>query len=348
MLTHAIEKGFSLKNVRGDFGVAKIKNLVNLLCKYVSKYGYDDNLRVPISLIFAYQKFRENQHNLTDELENLFAKVDGIVSQYNYCKSDFVYAGTKTIMRQEMLNLGTVKFSTLVHNRHSVRNFDNSKRTDTLEGKIKEAINIAKYSPSACNRQAYRVHVYKGDDKKKALTDFFTELRTYGKEIREEAKQAQAKAQEAQQQAKAAQQQTKEAAQPEQQKEVVAKAKTETQQALNAAKGTKDDSNLLVRGFNFISKMVKTGAAKVKSVMGVIKQVFSKTKDQYSSPQAADWARKYIEFKTAGKGERVDDNLKIWNDNDKRLILESIKQIEAETAKVANAIDENAEGKYNI
>ena len=170
MLTHAIEKGFSLKNVRGDFGVAKIKNLVNLLCKYVSKYGYDDNLRVPISLIFAYQKFRENQHNLTDELENLFAKVDGIVSQYNYCKSDFVYAGTKTIMRQEMLNLGTVKFSTLVHNRHSVRNFDNSIRTDTLEGKIKEAINIAKYSPSACNRQAYRVHVYKGDDKKKALT----------------------------------------------------------------------------------------------------------------------------------------------------------------------------------
>lgn len=239
-------------------------------------------------------------------------------------------------------------------------NKDPNAKIEIDEAEVKKYLGLLQKRGESTNNPKIKEHIAslskkldellkaEGDAKKKALTDFFTELRTYGKEIREEAKQAQAKAQEAQQQAKAAQQQTKEAAQPEQQKEVVAKAKTETQQALNIAKGTKDDSNLLVRGFNFISKMVKTGAAKAKSVMGVIKQVFSKTKDQYSSPQAAEWARKYIEFKTTGKGERVDDNLKIWNDNDKRLILESIKQIEVESAKVANSIDENAEGKYNI
>ena len=34
---------------------------------------------------------------------------------------------------------------------------------------VREAINMAKYAPAACNRQAYRVHVYKGEEKTRVL-----------------------------------------------------------------------------------------------------------------------------------------------------------------------------------
>lgn len=168
MLTHAIEKGFSLKNVRVDFGVAKMKTLVNLLSNYIKKYGYDDNLRVPFSLIFAYQKFREDHHNMTDELRTLFLNADSLVAQTGHQRSEYTLAGTITVKRQEMINLENAGFEVLSNKRHAVRNFESFGGAD-LDGSLREAINMAKYAPSACNRQAYRVHVYKGEEKTRVL-----------------------------------------------------------------------------------------------------------------------------------------------------------------------------------
>jgi nitroreductase len=169
MLTHAIEKGFSLKNVRVDFGVAKIKTLVDLLSNYIKKYGYDDGLRVPFSLIYAYKRFREEHHNLTDELNSLFSEVDSLVLQKGCQRSDFSFAGTTIIRHHDMMNLENANFETLSNKRHAVRHFSNSGEVVDLDNALREAINMAKYSPSACNRQAYRVHVYKGEKKTRVL-----------------------------------------------------------------------------------------------------------------------------------------------------------------------------------
>lgn len=168
MLTHAIEKGFSLKNVRVDFGAAKIKTLVNLLGIYIKKYGYDDGLRVPFSLVFAYQKFREEHHNMTDEIRSMFLKVDSLIDKIGYQKSDFTLAGTVSIKQQDMINLQNAGFEVLSNKRHAVRCFESQGGAD-LDDVLREAINIAKYAPSACNRQAYRVHVYKGEEKTRVL-----------------------------------------------------------------------------------------------------------------------------------------------------------------------------------
>lgn len=168
MLTHAIEKGFSLKNVRVDFGVAKMKTLVNLLSNYIKKYGYDDGLRVPFSIVFAYQKFREDNHNMTDELRCLFSTVDTLVLQTGHVSSDFSLAGTTLIRCLDVTNLEKNCFEELVHHRHAIRNFGKSKK-DNIEVIVEKAINIAKYAPSACNRQAYRVHAYKGEEKTRVL-----------------------------------------------------------------------------------------------------------------------------------------------------------------------------------
>lgn len=169
MLTHAIEKGFSLKNVRVDFGVAKMKTLVNLLSNYIKEYGYNDELRVPFSLVLAYQTFREEHYNLTDELRYLFSIVNSLLTQTGHKTDYFSLAGTRLIKRRDVKNLENVGFEELSNNRHAIRNFGDINDEDSLEEQITEAINIAKYSPSACNRQSYRVHVYKGEEKTRIL-----------------------------------------------------------------------------------------------------------------------------------------------------------------------------------
>jgi len=52
---------------------------------------------------------------------------------------------------------GNIDFPTLAKMRHSVRNFADQPVPDDA---IASAIQVAQQSPSACNRQAWRVHVY--------------------------------------------------------------------------------------------------------------------------------------------------------------------------------------------
>lgn len=168
MLAHAIEKGFSLKNVRKDFGVAKIKQIVALLNSYVIRFGYDENLNIPVSLVYAYREFRRSNGNVTDELKDVFARFDTIVQKTGKQPEEFSQAGTITIEREKMLALEHADFQTLALSRHAIRNFG-SELGGAIYEKVREAIEIAKHSPSACNRQAYRVHIYKGEQKTNIL-----------------------------------------------------------------------------------------------------------------------------------------------------------------------------------
>src|SRR5690606_18376889 len=50
--------------------------------------------------------------------------------------------------------------------RYSIRKFADKPVDDDL---LRRAIQVARKSPSACNRQAYRIHVYSGDKKNELL-----------------------------------------------------------------------------------------------------------------------------------------------------------------------------------
>lgn len=164
MLTHSVEKAFSLPNMRVDFGVAKVKGLYTLINSYMRKYGYDESLRVPISLMFAYQEFRKKHGNLTEEINGIMNSIIISLANRGMNFEQFTAAGVIHVTRQEMLSLRDINFERLASNRYAFRNFDN-KREEISRIDIDDAINIAKKSPSACNRQAYRVHVYDGEDK---------------------------------------------------------------------------------------------------------------------------------------------------------------------------------------
>lgn len=166
MTTHAIEKAFSLDNKRKGFGLKKIMSLVNNIQKYIDKYGYSDKLNVPIALVNSYLVFQKNDGFTDKSLDEVTNKLKSIVKLYHVSNEVFNEAGFLIKTKAQIIKSTNVDFGKLANNRYSFRHFAKEDVSDEL---IRKALDIAKKSPSACNRQSYRVHIFSGDDKDKIL-----------------------------------------------------------------------------------------------------------------------------------------------------------------------------------
>lgn len=124
MLTHSIEKAFSLSNIRSDFGLAKMKSLYSMVYKYSKQYGYDETLHVPISLMYAYQDFRKKHNNLPEEISQMMERIGMFIENMGMKPSQFCEAGALHVTRQEMLSLQEIDFGRLASQRYSFRNFN--------------------------------------------------------------------------------------------------------------------------------------------------------------------------------------------------------------------------------
>lgn len=178
MTTHAIEKGFSLDNKRKGFGVKKIVGLTRNVEKYIRKYGYTDKLDTPVALVNSYLVFQENDGFKDKALDKVAESLKEIIRQNDISTGILNNAGALVKTKEQMLEDTHVDFAKLANNRYSFRHFSNE---EVSEDMLRKALGIAKKSPSACNRQAYRVHVFSGKDKDAILklqggaNSFYTE-----------------------------------------------------------------------------------------------------------------------------------------------------------------------------
>lgn len=166
MLTHAIEKAFSLHVKKKGFGMSKIILLEQYVEIYITKYGYNESMNVPISLIYKYLNYQKNVDYETDLLNNVQMRIDDLVLRERQNKADFHLAGFYEISKKELLKKNNFDFGEFAASRFSIRHFSAEEVSYNL---VERAIEIAKKSPSACNRQSYRVHVYSGEMKDKIL-----------------------------------------------------------------------------------------------------------------------------------------------------------------------------------
>ena len=162
MTTHALEKAFSLHNKRKGFGVKKIVSLIANIKKYISKYGYSEKLNVSMALINSYLNYQASDGYENEILNDVKKEFQKIIRENNLDCKVFDEAGFIVRSKEEMLETTKVDFKKLAYNRFSFRHFSDEDVSDDI---IEEALDIAKKSPSACNRQAYRVHVFSGKDK---------------------------------------------------------------------------------------------------------------------------------------------------------------------------------------
>lgn len=150
-LYHVIEKGLSMPNMKLGFGIDKIEEL----CKIVKKYKIEDEIgkktiESAVAVLLEYQRVHEKlQYKLPIDLEE---EIQEIKKKYFNVKPINQHELTK----EEFFQWSNAEFSIFSKSRHTVRNY--TKEEIKLEDMI-EAIDLARYAPSACNRQHTRVHI---------------------------------------------------------------------------------------------------------------------------------------------------------------------------------------------
>jgi nitroreductase len=163
--SHTLEKGFSHFNLR-PFGQKKIKIIINLLKKQINFNNYENlfSFIIGINSLREYKKIYE-EHKWTDKLE--YKEVSEFLIKYTKIKEQ--KTGAYILTKEELKSDYNIDYRKFIKSRHSTRNYKNM--TLKIED-IKEAIDMAKYSASACNRQYIKVHYYPKGKMRQNIIDY--------------------------------------------------------------------------------------------------------------------------------------------------------------------------------
>lgn len=150
-LYHVIEKGLSMPNMRLGFGKDKILELSKRIEEYKIKYSDASNtVKDAVSVLLEYERIHnENKYELDNDIKFVISNVK---KEYPYIKPIYQKEMTKEEFFKD-IDKGFIDFS---NSRHCIRDYSEDK-VDIND--VKDAIDIARNAPSACNRQPARVHV---------------------------------------------------------------------------------------------------------------------------------------------------------------------------------------------
>lgn len=162
LLSHSLEKGFLLCDSRINFGYKKAVDLFDLV-KVAKKNKLDNKFEYQeaISALSKYKEYRENKKlecEFLSDLENYTSDCD--------IKCQF---GVKQLPKEELMFKESNVFYKLCIKRHSVREYSDSYVSEDI---IIKAIDLARLSPSACNRQMNKVFFSSDIQINKKLSEF--------------------------------------------------------------------------------------------------------------------------------------------------------------------------------
>ena len=152
--SHIVEKGIAHKKFKVYFGKDIVCELSKHVCTYYeyvdkNKYIYD----VGVSALSKYIKY--NRNNGVD--------VTGFAKLPSLEETDKEYIGINTMTAAEFFSKVNANFADFSESRKSVRLYD-EKSENICENEIYKILSLAKNAPSACNRQAVRVHVVQNEE----------------------------------------------------------------------------------------------------------------------------------------------------------------------------------------
>ncbi len=157
--THIIEKGLSLRTPRKAFGKQKILALLTQIDLYAKKYlsQSSDFILYPLSVVAHYTEYETSIGADVSEVDSLLRK---IISQHSITLPPQIATGTQVVSKDSITSQAQGNFEQLLTSRHSIRYFSKENISTNL---INKALQLAQLTPSACNRQGWRVHIYQGE-----------------------------------------------------------------------------------------------------------------------------------------------------------------------------------------
>lgn len=159
MLSHALEKGMSLRDARAGFGEEKAREIVASVSAHLQRFGWHDELAPAIGCLDKYIEFRRSRAARMSHLESVVAELRASAAEHAARKS--VSAGTLQVRREDIWTHGRRDLSGFFASRHSIRQFSDEPVELNL---ISRAVVMAQKTPSVCNRQAARVYVFDNDE----------------------------------------------------------------------------------------------------------------------------------------------------------------------------------------
>lgn len=156
---HKVEKALSLPEVRHNFGLDLIKRLDSNLDKYRGLSSEDDCYKLGVGAIKAYKEFHENSNVKAVVLNEIN------MSKYEEAMLDTITENVGVRVAPEY-NIDDFNFDKFAKSRFSCRNY---RQEEVPRSIIDKAVMSAIKTPSVCNRQHWKCHVFSGKKKDSIL-----------------------------------------------------------------------------------------------------------------------------------------------------------------------------------
>ncbi len=147
-LYHTIEKGLSYSDYRAGFGEANVNNLLLSMEQYAERFDTDKFFyQTALSVLNAYVEKNKKYGHIDKRLEDRIKKLPGTANQYG---------GVIEVSAPSEVEIKSMNYEQLVLSRHSIRQY--SDKPVNID-KLKKAVQLAQYTPSACNRQGWKTRI---------------------------------------------------------------------------------------------------------------------------------------------------------------------------------------------
>lgn len=170
-LYHTIEKGLAYEDYRAGFGKENVRNLIISLEQYSSR-GYDLTAFFYETALSCLNEYVKKNKEYGFEDLSLEKRISSLPGKANRCGGTI---GVSTPVSPEKLN-----YEELIKSRHSIRHFS-KKSVDINE--LKEAIKLAQFTPSACNRQGWKTRIIEDKNIIRNILNNQNGNRGFGQEI---------------------------------------------------------------------------------------------------------------------------------------------------------------------
>ncbi|HRB28796.1 MAG TPA: nitroreductase family protein [Nitrosomonas sp.] len=163
LLYHVIEKGLTMPETRLGFGKQRIIRLCDLCLKYRDKYGLDDDqVTHAIQVILEYNDFHKRNNFKLDK--SVIECIDHILDFANQIEP----SQQIEVTREDYFKHTFDSFQLFSNSRSSIRNF--TQQNIPIE-ELEQGLELARNTPSACNRQSWRTYIFSDHERIKRILD---------------------------------------------------------------------------------------------------------------------------------------------------------------------------------
>ena len=175
MAYHSLEKGLAFSTPKKGFGQAKSDILIKLMKEYASRFPTDHYFATSINVLKTYHSFNE-------ATSQVYPPVLAAIEEFEQLDVPPVSTGgTSKLTRNQIEQATQFDFGAFALSRYSVRHFaDREIEKETIE----QIVRWAQKTPSVCNRQSCKVHVFTDPEKRKLALSYQNGNRGFGHEAR--------------------------------------------------------------------------------------------------------------------------------------------------------------------